>query len=585
MYLAAATRPNAKKRTNQTIMTKQLARWLSPLLLFLPLLAAGQGERPPVTNAYFIQNAIVVQQPGTVLEMGGVIIRDGLIQAVGKNLTAPADAKVLEGDSLYVYAGFIDGLSNVGIPKPKEETGRPEVKDPGNPTNAIAGIQPERSAADMVDASDKSVEELLALGFTAAHVVPYGRMLPGQGAIILLGGQGQRGAVYRPESSFFSQFEGSRGVYPATTMAIMAKWRELYLQAKQSKDHSARYSSAARGMARTAYDETLEAFYPVIDGKQPVFFAVENVKDAFRALGLAKEMGFKLALANVDHVEPALADIKAAKTPLFLSLALPEEKKKEEKKEEAKEGEKTEETPPSTPKDAADAKMEERRAAAQQMFEEQAATVAKAGVSFGFSTLTAKSKDIRANLGRMIKAGLTEDQALAALTTAPAALLGLSDVMGTVEKGKIANLVVTDKPYFAEGSNVRYVIVDGVPKEYDAKKKKKASDPDAKVSAAGTWTITIDVPGQTTTSVLEITGTADDLSGTITAEGETRTLSNVALAGDALTFNSKFDAGGQSLDLSFDLTVDGDSIDGSVQVGSFGTFDVEGSRTSKPDRQ
>jgi hypothetical protein len=160
-------------------------------------------------------------------------------------------------------------------------------------------------------------------------------------------------------------------------------------------------------------------------------------------------------------------------------------------------------------------------------------------------------------------------------------MLGIDQVAGTVEKGKIANLVVTDKPYFAEGSNVRYVIVDGMPYEYEVKKKKKkgAADPGAVVKVAGEWKITIQVPGQATESVVTITDDDGSLSGTISSNGESDTLSGVSLEGDNLTFGSKFDAGGQSINLAFDLTIDGDNIEGSVKAGNFGSFDVEGSRT------
>ena len=87
-----------------------------------------------------------------------------------------------------------------------------------------------------------------------------------------------------------------------------------------------------------------------------------------------------------------------------------------------------------------------------------------------------KSKDFKKNLGGVIKHGLTEDQAIAALTTTPAQILGVSSMMGTVERGKMANLVITDKPYFDEKSNVRFVIVDGDLTEYEAKKEKKKNN-------------------------------------------------------------------------------------------------------------
>jgi imidazolonepropionase-like amidohydrolase len=581
-------------------MRKHTVRWLLPFLLLLPVLSWAQDERPPVTRAYFINNAYVVQEPGKVIDLGSVIIRNGLIEAVGKGLKAPLDAKTLEGDSLYVYAGFIEGLSHTGVPKPKqpERGSRPEVKDPGNPPNDVAGIQPERSVTDLMKADDKSVADMRALGFTAAHVVPHGGMLPGQGAIVLLGGDNERDMVLRANTSLYSAFEGGQRVYPATTMAVMSKYRELYKQAEQVKDHTDKYAANSRGMARPEYDDVLAAFLPVIDKKMPVFFEVGDIKEVYRAMGLSKELGFNLVLAEVSRGQLVMDKLKSTNTPVFLTLDLPKAKKEDKKETEDKDkGDKKETDEKDTDekdvdKKEGDKKMspekkmmmdkaEARRDASRKELEEQAAMLAKGGITFGFSTLNVKASDVRAHLGRMIKAGLTEDQALAALTTNPAKMLGIAQVAGTVEKGKIANLVVTDKPYFAEGSNVRYVIVDGMPHEYEVKKKKGPSDPDAVVMAVGQWNITIQVPGQSTESVVTITDDGGSLSGTIASDGDSRNLSGVSLDGDNLTFGSKFEAGGQSISLSFDLIIDGDNIEGSVKAGGFGSFDVEGSRAPK----
>lgn len=599
-------------------MRKHSVRWLLPLLLLLPVLSWAQGERPPVTRAYFINNAYVVQEPGKVIDLGAVIIRNGLIEAVGKGLTAPLDAKTLEGDSLYVYAGFIEGLSHTGVPKPKqpERGSRPEVKDPSNPPNSVAGIQPDRSVTDLLKADDKSIANMRKLGFTTAHVVPYGGMLPGTGAIVLLGGDDKDDMVLRANSSLYSTFQGGRRVYPATTMAIMSKYRELYRQAEQVKGQVSKYASDARGRTRPEYDEVLESFFPVIDKKTPVFFEVGDVKEVYRAMSLSKELGFDLVLAEVSRGQLVMDKLKSTNTPVFLTMDLPKAKK-DDKKGKAGEGkggrggkgrggkgkpgaDKTEKKPDAEKADAEKAEKKDdekkmspemkamadkaaaRRDASRKELEEQAAMFAKSGIPFGFSTLNVKAGDIRAHLGRMIKAGLTEDQALAALTTTPAKMLGIEQVAGTVEKGKIANLVVTDKPYFAEGSNVRYVIVDGMPHEYEVKKKKAKgpSDPNAVVKAAGSWAITIDVPGQTTESTVTITDEGGSLAGTITSDdGESRSLSDVTLEGDNLTFASTFDAGPQTVRLAFDLTISGNDIEGSVKAGNFGSFDVEGSRT------
>lgn len=553
-------------------MTKLVRSWSSLLLLLLlPLGAYAQlkaDDRPPVTGAYFIENALVVVEPGATPTMSNVLIRDGLLKAIGKDVKAPADAKMMKGDSLYVYAGFIDGLSHAGVPKPKDSE-RPRYDGyPGTPPNSVAGILPERSVLDVLKADDKSIAEMRKLGFTAAHVVPHGQMLPGQGAIIMLGGDTPNDMVVRDATSLFSQFVGGRRVYPATPMAIMSKFRELYIQALNAKEHNDLYAKNPRGMARPETDGTLAAFNGSIDQERPIFFAVDNIKEVHRAITLHKELGFPLVLANVSDGFRAMDKLATAGIPLFLSMDLPEDKagkKKDDDKEE---------------EDPLKAKMEERRAASMAQYTSQAAMMAKAGVSFGFSSMDVKAKDVRGNLTRMIEAGLTVDQALAALTTTPAQMLGVSEMMGTVELGKIANLVISDKPYFEEGANVRYVFVDGMPHEYEVKKKKakKPSDPEAKINAVGTWSVTINIPGQTTESELVITGEPGDLSGSLKAQGETTDISNVELDGDNLTFTAKVDAGGQNIVLDFDLTIDGNSVDGSVGVGNFGNFDVEGER-------
>ncbi|MEM9928292.1 MAG: amidohydrolase family protein [Bacteroidota bacterium] len=556
---------------------KYLLCCLGSLVLVLSsgLHAQSVEDRPPVTKTFFLNNAFIVQSPGQVIDLGGVIIRDGLIQAVGKGLKAPADAKVMEADSMYIYPGFIDGLSYLGVPKPKEEANsgpRRGLRD-YNPSYSRAGIQTERSVVNLLSAEEKTIAEMRGIGFTAAHVVPRGGMLPGQGAIISLGGDKAGDMVVREATSLFAQFQGASGVYPNTDMAIMSKFRELYLQAEQHKMHRANYAKKALGMSRPTPNEVLAAFDGSIDGKRPIFFAVDGIKEMYRAITLSKELGFPLALADVTMGAKATEAIKASGASVFLTLDLPKEKKEEKKKE----GEKV---------DPEKERLEKSRAAAQKMHEEQAAMLAKAGIPFGFSTLSGKPKEIRAHLGRMIKAGLTEDQALAALTTEPARLLGVADVMGSVEKGKIANLVVTDKPYFAEGSNIRYVFVDGVPSEYEVKKKqpKKASDPDAVVKVAGTWSLEVDVPvPQIATGTLVIKNDDGTLSGTYTNAMGEQLLNEVSLEGNSLTCSMAAEYGGQSFTLSFELTIDGDSLEGSMVAGSFGSFDVEGDRTGEPE--
>lgn len=558
------------------------------LLVFflLPLLLHAQDEKEiaPVTRSFVLTNATIITQPGQKIDKGQLLIKNGLIEAVGKTVTIPPNARVIDADSMYIYAGFIEGLSHTGVPQPKEGE-RQQIKDPGNPTNEQAGIQAERNVVDQLSATDGSIGTMRQLGFTAAHVVPYGNMLPGTGAVILLGGDNPTDMVLADKTSLFSQLEGARRAYPATVMAVMSKWRELYKQAMQAKQHEKNYKANPRGMARPEYDAELQAFYPVLDKQLPVFFAAPGVKDAYRVLDLQKELDFPLVLAEVKQGFYLTDELKAKGFPLMLSLDIPESKE-EKKKEKTEAGDKPEAKAVKEEKtDPEQEALTKRRNESIEKHQSQAATLAKAGLTFGFSTLDVKSKDLKTNLLTMIEKGLPEDKALAGLTTIPAKMLGLAEMLGTVEKGKIANLVVTDKPYFTKESNVRYVFVDGVLYEYEAKKPAKKGDENAKVSADGKWTYTINIPGQARSGTFTIKSEGSNNTGTITnpEDGSEGNLENVSLSGNNLTFNFPFNAGGTSMNISFDIVIDGNEFEGTVVAGDFGSFEVEGSRVSTPN--
>jgi imidazolonepropionase-like amidohydrolase len=560
-----------------------------------PVLKAQQFQQPPqeekelapVSKTYAITNATIVQAPGRKIEKAAVVIKDGLISAVGNAISIPAEAIIIKGDSLYIYAGFIDGLSHTGVTKPKEEQSRERPKDPGNPSPEAAGISPQNDVRSFINVGDKSIEDLRALGFTAAHVVPYGNMLPGTGAIVLLSGKSADAMVLAGKTSLYSELAGAQRVYPSTIIGVMAKWRELYRQAVQSKNYENLYASNRTGLNRPTSDRILESFYPVIDKKIPVLFEADKFLEIQRIIGLQTDLGFSLMLGDVKEGWDAIPKIKSSGAKVFLSLDLPEDKK-EVKKDDKKDAKDKKETKPdevkkkdeaSTLSPAEKEALEKRQAEFLALYVGQAAAFQKAGVMFGFSSFSAKTADIRANLRRMIKAGLTEDQALGALTTNPAQLLGLSDRLGTVDNGKIANLVVSDKPYFNEKAKVRYVFVDGTMYKYDVKETPKG-DPNAKVEIAGTWSVTTETPQGKSETTLTIKKDGSNYSGSVSGGRlpQAVDLEKVELSGNILKYSYTFPMGGQSLKVDVEATVEGTGFKGTATAGSFGNFPVEGKK-------
>jgi imidazolonepropionase-like amidohydrolase len=568
---------------------------LALLVCSFSLFAQDEKELKPVTRTYAITNVNVVQAPGKKVDMATVLIKDGLITAVGKGVAIPADAIVIKADSMYVYAGFIDGLSRVGVTKPKEEVGRDRVKDPGNPAPERAGITPQNDVRGSLNASDKSIEDLRNIGFTVAQVVPYGNLLPGQGSIVLLSGKSADQMVLVSNSSLYSELSGANGVYPNTTMAVIAKWRELYRQASQAKSYQSLYASNRVGLERPGSDRVLEAFYPVIDQRIPVLFKSEKMLDAHRILTLKSDLGFSLIMADVKEGWPVANKIKASGAKVFLSLDLPEEAKKDDKKSGGKSDKKADSTKAkevAKPKTAADLErdaLEKRKSEAIANYTTQASVFNKAGVSFGFSSLSAKPKDIPANLRRMIAAGLSEDAALAALTTAPAQLLGLSDRMGTVENGKMANLVISDKSYFNEKAKVRYVFVDGVMYKLEVKEENLPagqagkSDPNAKVEIEGSWSTVTQTPQGSNDGKVTFKKDGSGYKGTVSGGRlpAPADLTSVTLEGNKLSYSYSLSFGGNSIKVDVEATVEGDSFKGNASIGLRGSFSIEGTKNPK----
>ena len=187
----------------------------------------------------------------------------------------------------------------------------------------------------------------------------------------------------------------------------------------------------------------------------------------------------------------------------------------------------------------------------------------------------------------MVENGLSHDAALAALTTNPARLLGIQKVMGSIEKGKIGNLVVSDKPIFEEKANIRYVVVDGVVHEYEAKSTKKKSKDvetteDMVKAALGTWAYNISADGNEITGEISIKGELDNFEGSITIEqfDATAELENIEVNGKELSFTFKIMG---ATEVSVTGTIDEESLDGTITIPEDGSYPVKADKTSGPE--
>ena len=563
-------------------------------------------EVPSVTRTFALTNAHVVQAPDRTMERATVIVRDGLIAAIGPNIDIPFDAEVIPADSLMIYAGFIDGLSHTGIPEPRERPTRERPDDPGNPPNDEAGIQPNQEVHGLLDPEDKRLSALRNAGFTAVHTVPRGRMLPGKGAIILLSGESANEMVYRNHTAMFAQLSPARRMYPGTDMAVIAKLRQLFREAKRRQRMQDLYASDPTGLERPPFDPVHDALMPVLSDELPVYFHTESVLDLHRALEVQSELGFPIVLTGLNQSFDAVEKLQNTGHPLMLSLDLPVipgQSDSDENQDEPTDSLDIQPTdaPEKLPEiadpgynadlrvqsfadiEAEKENLEKRRAIEHKKYLANAADLASAGLAFGFSTLGVKPNDVQDNLRTMIENGLSESAALAALTTTPADILGVSATMGTVDIGKMANLVVADGPIFDEDSKIKYVFVDGHRFEIEHPKRpgRQGRNGQSELSPAGTWAFTVTSDDGDVGGSITISGSSDSWSGSISNDltNEVAELSNISWDGTTLDFDFSIPDMGT---ITVSVTLDGDSFDGDVTVQGIGVMPVSGTRTSGP---
>lgn len=590
------------------------------LLLFSLCLQFGYSqnsdEPATITDKFVIENVFINARPGQTPSFGSILIEDGMIKQIGTSVNFPFDAEIIDGDSMHVYAGFIDALSHTAIKAPEENKDSPKVKNPGNPSNEAAGITPHKSAASMLSAKEKSIKDLRSAGVTMAHVVPSGKMLPGKGAVILLNGESPEDMLLREDMSMYAQFKGAGRMYPATIIGVMAKFRELYRGATYAQKHSSDFSKNPSGIQRPSHDKELNAFFPVIDKNQKIFFKADKALTVQRALALQKELGFPIVLSDLKNATKAIQKIKTAQADVLLSFDLPKEEKEDRKEDDAEDKKASKDGKPAEAKEKSEKlakgategsgekskkkkakkkekkdpekeKLEARKKNAVAEYVAHAATMEKNNIPFSFSFLSGKAKDLHNNIRRMIAAGLSEKTALESLTINPAKLLGISNVCGTLEKGKLANIVMTDKPYFEEKAKITYVFVEGTPyKSEEKKKKKKSSDGDSGVNIAGEWSYEMDIPMPNNTGIIKIEKTEDTYTVSIASVDDLtdfEVIEDVELAGDNLVFDFDIDNDGFQMNIGMDLTFDGDSFEGTTTAGQFGTFNMTGNRTSNPE--
>lgn len=510
-------------------------------------------------DTYAITNARVVLVSGPTLERGTVVIRDGLIEAVGANLTPPADARIIDGTGLTVYPGLIDAYTNLGIPEPppapspspgtgfQQSSARPPVAAGATNSTRPPGLQPETLAEDLLRGSGDQYESVRNTGITTVLSTPRGGIWIGQSALINLAGDSIQQMIVRSPIAMHVGFNPLRGTYPGSLMGVFASLRQMLLDAQTYREARQIYEKNPRGIRRPAPDRSLEALLPVLEGRMPIVFSADREREISRALDLAEEFKLKAIIAGGSESWKVSDRLQKNDVPVLLSLNFPRR----------------------TTAAMAQADPEPLRILRERVEAPKTAaklTLAKVRFAFQSGGMT-NINDFLANAGKAIEGGLLKDDAVRALTIRAAEIFGVADRLGSIEAGKIANLTVVRGDLFDRTSRVTHVFIDGKPVDLrPATRAAGASQTSTEPAGvlSGTWNITITLTDQNLPGTLILNQQGSSISGSIQTSLAGAEFSGGTVQGNSFTVSMTATIQGESMALTMTGTVNGNEISGTI---------------------
>ncbi len=540
-------------------------RFSRALLMAALAVGAAGAARAEEPRYFAIRNARIVPVSGPEIKSGTVVVAKGLIVAVGEKVTIPPEAWVIEGRGLTVYPGFIDALSDLGLgapapPGPGGGGGGPgpaRVQAPAQP--AAKGPQdrpattPWVNAADELKPDDKRLETWRNAGFTSALASPLTGIFAGQGALVNLAGDRAGEMVVAAPAALLVTLRPMQGFasFPDSLMGVLSYVRQVYLDANWYHQAEAVYNAHPPGLERPAYDRTEIVIDEALRAGRPVLLPANTAQEVHRALVLADRIGAHAVIYGSQQGYAAADELAAARVPVLVNLKWPEkEKDSDPEAEEPLRELRFRDRAPSSP-----------------------AALQKAGVKFAFYLEgTGTPKDALKNAKKAIDAGLAADAALRAFTLSAAEILGVSDRLGSIEPGKIANLVVADGDLFNEKTKVKMTFVDG--RRYEVHEPSRPTEPPT-IKLTGKWKLTVDSPHGTQEAIADLTmapdgtlnGSLNGVSGEIMGSMGTVSISDGWVSGSKFSFTVSLTVEGSPMDVIFSGTLEGDQMKGTASGG------------------
>src|SRR5499427_6882751 len=388
-------------------------------------------------GVYVIRNAKIVTVTGAVIERGSVLIRDGKIAEVGARVAAPGNAKVIDATGLSVYPGMIDSGTQLGL---TEIGSIQETHD----TTELGDFNPHMRAIVAVQPNSELIPVARANGVTTAITHPSGRLVSGQAALINLDGwTWQEMTVKAPAAMWMEYPRGPRGrgaafIQQGEGAANVAQLRERQLAALRQKLEDAQaYAKAKEARAADKslparpMDFVLDALVPVVKGELPVLMLANTEREIKGVIEIADKYKLKMIISGAADAWKVASTLKEKNIPVII-------------------GPVTE--LPNNEDDDYDVNYS------------HAAKLYKAGVKFAFQTADAAYvRNLPYQAGTSAAFGLPKDEALKAVTIYPAQIFGVDNLLGSVEVGKMANLIVTDGDPLEFKTIVKHMFINGKP--------------------------------------------------------------------------------------------------------------------------
>ena len=386
-----------------------------------------------------ITNATIVPVTGPRIQNGTIVLRAGRIEAVGSNVAAPSDASVIDGTGLFVYPGMIDAGTELGLTEIGSVPG-------GEDTQELGDFNPQNVAVTAVNPHSELIPVTRVNGVTTAVTSAQGGLISGQAGLIDLLGWTPAEMAARRQAAMVVSYPslgggGGGGGGGGQQRSDVERREELDRRTRSLRSYFADAKAYAEMKGRVTttggvrkVNQAMEAMTPAMRGEMPVIFDVTTAEQIRGVLALADTFGMKVVLRGAREAWRLADTLAMRKIPVIVG--------------------------PTTSVPGADDPYD--------MTYANPGMLARAGVKIAFQTSdAANSRNLPYNAALAVAYGLDADAALRGLTINPAEIFGVADRYGSLEPGKVANVMVTTGDPMDVRSTVRYLFIRGEPVPLD----------------------------------------------------------------------------------------------------------------------